>query len=156
MMAEIAPERDIYLFDTFEGMPPPSDLDRRLRGTKASAISEYRDGWCYSSLEHVMTVMSMSGRAQTGVHYVKGKVEETLPAFGAAPIAILRLDTDWYSSTKAEFDYLYQHVSKHGVVLVDDYGAWSGARQATDEAVSGKDVFLMQNGTGALTIVKLS
>ena len=69
------------------------------------------------------------------VHFHQGWFEETLPkdAPGIGKIALLRLDGDWYSSTKVCLDHLYSHVSKFGVVVIDDYGHWEGCRKAVDE-----------------------
>ena len=68
-------------------------------------------------------------------HYVTGKVEETLHGnLSALParIAVLRLDTDWYESTKAELDVLWPKLSPGGWLYVDDYFAVAGARKAVD------------------------
>ena len=77
--------------------------------------------------------MALTGYPEEKIHYVEGKVEETLP--GAAPekIALLRLDTDWYESTRHELDVLYPLLSVGGVLIIDDYGDWQGAQKAVDE-----------------------
>ena len=70
------------------------------------------------------------------LHYIKGMVQDTLPnpeLLPKEPIAILRLDTDWYESSKIELDKLYPLVTKNGVVILDDYFHWAGQRQAVDE-----------------------
>lgn len=66
-------------------------------------------------------------------HFIVGDVLATLTSTSTGPIALLRLDTDWYESTAAELHHLYPRVVTNGVVIIDDYGAWSGARKATDE-----------------------
>jgi elongation factor P hydroxylase len=67
------------------------------------------------------------------VHLVQGLVEETLPAQAPESIALLRLDTDWYKSTLHELEHLYPRLVRGGVLLIDDFGYWQGARQATEE-----------------------
>jgi hypothetical protein len=60
-------------------------------------------------------------------------VEETIPQHAPEQISVLRLDTDWYSSTKHELMHLFPRLSKNGVLIIDDYGHWAGARKAVDE-----------------------
>jgi hypothetical protein len=68
------------------------------------------------------------------VHFVKGKVEATIPGdMPAGPVAILRLDTDWYESTRHELEHLYPSLARNGVLILDDYGYWQWARKAVDE-----------------------
>ena len=67
------------------------------------------------------------------VEFVQGRVENTLPAAAPPEIALLRLDTDWYESTRHELEHLYPRLVDGGVLIVDDYGYWQGARQAVDE-----------------------
>jgi hypothetical protein len=134
------PERDIYLFDTFTGMSRPTAVDVDWRGLPAldSAEKRQRDGynsWCYASLEEVIGAFDRFGLSGTNVHFRKGKVEETLMDAGALPerIALLRLDTDWYESTRVELETLYPRLEPRGVLIIDDYGYWRGARMAVDE-----------------------
>ena len=77
--------------------------------------------------------IASTGYPAAQVHYVQGKVEDTIPAGAPGKIAMLRLDTDWYESTKHELEHLYQRLVPHGVLIIDDYGHWVGARQAVDE-----------------------
>jgi len=67
---------------------------------------------------------------------VKGLVEETIPATIPASIALLRLDTDWYSSTKHVMEHLYPKLSPRGILILDDYGHYQGARRGVDEYFS--------------------
>jgi predicted O-methyltransferase YrrM len=131
-------DRDLYLFDTFEGMSAPGENDRRARDAADAAKlleTSKRDEkiWCYSPLDEVRTNLASTGYPAERVRFVQGKVEDTLP--GAAPdqIAILRLDTDWYESTRHELEHLFPRLSVGGVLIIDDYGAWEGARRAVDE-----------------------
>lgn len=135
-----APVRKLYLFDTFEGMPAPGDKDRSNTGDLAREEFERRQrsadssDWCYSSLEEVRANVRGTGYPESAVTLVKGKVEETLPGgYDGGPIALLRLDTDWYESTKHELHHLYPRLVPGGVLIIDDYGHWEGARLACDE-----------------------
>jgi hypothetical protein len=124
-------DRAFYLFDTYEGMPPPGEKDVTFRGEPAAEIFEQVQ--CCASMEEVATVIHGMGYDRTKIHFVRGRVEQTLPACAPENIALLRLDTDWYESTRHELIHLYPRLSHGGVLIVDDYGHWRGARQATDE-----------------------
>lgn len=132
--------REIYLFDTFEGMTPPTDRDRLVDGTLAEKIlarSERSDGadsyWCMAGLETVRKNVLATGYPEEKIHFIQGRVEDTLPQQAPDSIAILRLDTDWYESTRHELVHLYPRLVLHGVLIIDDYGHWLGARRAADE-----------------------
>lgn len=131
--------RALYLYDTFEGMSEPTEKDKLADGTSASAIlTDHEKGtgyWCYASLEDVTANLRTTGYPEDKLVYVKGKVEDTIPARIPDKLAILRLDTDWYESTAHELLHLYPRLSRHGVLLIDDYGHWQGARAAVDEYV---------------------
>jgi O-methyltransferase len=79
------------------------------------------------------------------LHFVKGKVEDTLPAEAPPQICLLRLDTDWYESTRHELRHLYPRLARGGVLIIDDYGHWQGARQATDEYLAEQRIPLLLN-----------
>ena len=129
--------RSVYLFDTFAGMTEPTEVDKT--GEKdamrefANSQEKSHNAWCYSPLEEVKKNIDATGYPSENVHYVKGDVLETIPRNNPPDIALLRLDTDWYESTKVELQYLYPKVVDGGVVIVDDYGTWEGARKAVDE-----------------------
>ncbi|GCE16696.1 TylF/MycF/NovP-related O-methyltransferase [Dictyobacter kobayashii] len=136
-------DRHLYLFDTFEGMPDPktyaSKYDLTYSGETASKVQEGRksanpdDVWHYAPLNEVQALLSSVGYDTKKIHFIKGKVEETLPQQAPNKISILRLDTDWYSSTLHELVHLFPLLSQGGVLLLDDYGHWQGAKKATDE-----------------------
>jgi O-methyltransferase len=132
-------DRDLYLFDTFEGMPLPTDVDADFHGRKAKSkfLAEKRSDdssdWCYASLSEVQKNLENTGFPDEKFHCVVGKVENTVPAQAPETISILRLDTDWYESTKHELTHLYPRLVRGGVLIIDDYGHWQGARKAVDE-----------------------
>jgi hypothetical protein len=141
-------ERTLYLFDTFEGMPPPGPRDRDPRDrTAASMVDEENEkgGWCSCSLDEVKKALESTGYPQEKMVFVKGRVEETLPSAAPASIALLRLDTDWYESTLHELVHLYPLLSVGGVLILDDYGFWQGARQAVDEYLARHRLRLLLN-----------
>jgi O-methyltransferase len=132
-------DRRLYLFDTFEGMPPPGAPDVNFEGEVAEDLYRKRNGrgggseWCRASEETVARVMRECGYDESKIHLVRGRVEETIPSRAPERISILRLDTDWYESTLHELEHLFPRLSRGGVVIIDDYGHWRGARRATDE-----------------------
>lgn len=132
--------RDLFLYDTFEGMPPPTEADKDFSGNSADArMDADNDGkeaslvWAIASLEDVKQHMATVGYPMERMHFVAGKVETTIPGTMPRQIALLRLDTDWYESTAHELEHLYPLVVSGGVVIIDDYGYWKGARKAVDE-----------------------
>ena len=131
--------RELWLYDTYTGMTAPSDEDVSRSGVKASSKFEKRatgddsSTWCLADLKDVTTNMEQTKYPMERVHLVEGKVEETIPDQAPEQIALLRLDTDWYESTKHELEQLYPRIPKGGVVIIDDYGDWVGARKACDE-----------------------
>jgi hypothetical protein len=137
-------DRDIHLFDTFEGMTPPTEhdvspLDPPASETWAQARDSGEQAWSgmfgpeVFDEDGVRRTVLGTGYPAERLHFVKGPVEETLPAHAPDRLALLRLDTDWYESTKAEMDHLYPRLVDGGVLIVDDYGHWEGARRAVEE-----------------------
>jgi O-methyltransferase len=143
--------RDLFLFDTFEGMVPPTERDVAIDGQSASRLLESHEKtegdlvWCYATLNQVRDAMSGTGYRADRVHCVKGKVEDTIPDHAPSRIALLRLDTDWYESTRHELDHLFPRLVRGGVLIIDDYGHWKGAREAVDEYLKTKGIKLLLN-----------
>jgi hypothetical protein len=131
--------RHFYLYDTYEGMTPPTDKDITHDGNRATdllAATEKKEGpnyWCIASLEDVQKNIFSTGYPKDKIHFIKGRVEDTLPAKSPGKIALLRLDTDWYDSTHHELVHLYPLLCANGALVLDDYGHWQGARRAVDE-----------------------
>lgn len=132
-------DRDFYLFDTFEGIPAPGvedgliGSDRSLQEWWDKENSDGSAPWLDAPAARVRANMLSTGYPDERLHLVPGLVEETIPAAAPEQIAFLRLDTDWYSSTKVEMDLLFPRISPGGVLIVDDYGYTTGARKAVDE-----------------------
>jgi hypothetical protein len=132
--------RRIYLYDTFAGMPKPEPVDARWDGMPALPTWEHYQrtgrGWCFGGTqEHVRSVVASSGYPIDKLVFVEGMVEDTLPAMRPEQISLLRLDTDLYRSTHHELVHLYPRLSVGGVLIIDDYGAFQGARLATDQFI---------------------
>lgn len=133
-------QRDLWLYDTFAGMTAPTVADVDINGANAGKLMEtYGDevGWCYASLEQVKKNFIDAGLLADTAHFIKGDVLETLRTNLPEQISVLRLDTDWYESTRLELELLYPRLAPGGVLIIDDYGYWSGSRKATDEYFAG-------------------
>lgn len=143
--------RVLYLYDTFEGMSEPTEHDKTYYGESASALLETDHNkeknlvWAYSTLEAVQQAMNSTGYPSGNIKYVKGKVEDTIPNIISQKIAVLRLDTDWYESTYHELIYLFPLLVQGGVLILDDYGHWQGARKAVDEYVAKNNIRILLN-----------
>jgi len=139
--------RDLYLFDTFAGMTEPGERDIDHVGVAAQPVftqmaADDHNAWCYASLDDVRQNLLSTGYPADRCHFVQGDVLETLPAADPSHIALLRLDTDWYASTRHELTHLYPRIAKAGVLIIDDYGHWNGCRQAVDEYFADRAVLM--------------
>ncbi len=139
-LQRLGEKREVFLYDTFEGMSAPTEKDRKFSGLDAQGkfdetkLSADSADWCYAGHGEVLANLRAMGVDPTGVHTIQGKVEDTLPTQSPdMPIAVLRLDTDWYESTMAEMEYLYPKLVPGGVLIFDDYNTWEGSREAADE-----------------------
>lgn len=138
--------RKVYLYDTFEGMAAPTAADMAHDGDvlkqqwEAQKSGDHND-WCYASLKDVKRNVATIGYPPENITFVVGKVEDTVPGTMPASLALLRLDTDWYESTKHEMVHLYPLLAARGVLLIDDYGRWKGSRDAIDEAFRAMSAF---------------
>lgn len=158
-----APPRDLYLFDTFEGMTPAGVEDVNIKTGEGAAellrkAGDSREDMvvAYAGIEEVQANMRRTGYPRERLHFVPGDVARTLPATETGPLALLRLDTDWYDSTLCELDHLYPRLVSGGVLIIDDYGSWAGARKAVDEYVQREDLKILLNrvDTGMRIAVK--
>jgi hypothetical protein len=130
--------RHLYLFDTFAGMPKPTADDIDFAGV--SALDEWErfhlssvNAPARADLQTVRQALGSVGYPEPNIHFVKGMVEDTLAEHAPASIALLRVDTDYYESTLHELRHLYPRLARGGILIVDDYGHFRGARKAVDE-----------------------
>ena len=146
-----APDRDLYLFDTFAGMTAPTEHDVDLRGKSAAArFADLADGeqssaWCRAGTDDVRSNLALTGYPERLIHLVPGMVEETIPDAAPDTIALLRLDTDWYASTRHELVHLWPRLVPGGVCIIDDYGHWQGSRQAVDEYLAEQNLTVLMH-----------
>ena len=97
--------------------------------------------------------MGSTGYPPEWVAYVEGLVEETITRSAPTRIALLRLDTDWYESTHHELVHLYPQLERGGVLIVDDYGHFAGARKAVDEYFADDPILLSRiDYTGRMAV----
>jgi hypothetical protein len=126
--------RELYLYDTYEGMTPAGPRDVDFRGRTGAGMMSYHEGdVARAPLDDVKDNLGRTGYPLERCRFVVGKVQDTIPATIPERIALLRLDTDWYESTKHEIEHLLPLVAPGGVLILDDYGEWKGARGAVDE-----------------------
>jgi O-methyltransferase len=152
-------QKKLYIYDTFEGMPAPSVKDdpRALEQYNQKQDGEYSN-WCRAGLDTVKDTLSkVTENYEQHCVFVVGMVEETLDSVVPDTIALCRLDTDWYESTKKELEVLYPRVSQGGFIIVDDYTDWSGCRTAVNEYLSNCDEnsYTKEYSDGSLIIKKL-
>lgn len=159
-------DRDVHVYDTFEGMTAPTEhdvsaVDGAALATWEQAQAQGRRPWeelfdpASFNEDAVRATLLGTGYPAERLHLVRGPVEETLPAAAPEQLALLRLDTDWYASTRHELEHLYPRLCSGGVLIVDDYGHWDGARRAVDEhfAAAGSAPLLTRiDYTGRLAI----
>jgi len=144
-------ERDIYMYDTFTGLTEPSERDlgfsEEYRNPQKvlNIWNRYNDEklgvntWCYCPLEKVISNLLEMNYPFHKLHFIKGDVRKTLLDEKNIPdkIAVLRLDTDWYDSTKVELETMWNNLVNGGVIIFDDYYYWRGQQDAVDEFFKG-------------------
>ena len=152
------PKRHCWFFDSFEGLPDPTDQDIE-DGRTGDHIRPLPKGACLGTIEQVSSLLFEEfGYDRDKVTLVKGWFQDTLPmsADRVGPIAMLRVDGDWFDSTYCVLREFYDLVSIGGVVVIDDYWSCHGARKATDQFLSerGVNVGLSPDGRGGMSFVK--
>lgn len=140
LAAATSPGRQVYLFDSFQGLPAPGEKD----GQQAHSL--YREGWCHGTAGDVRAICRRVGVEDARLHLVEGWFQDTLPAFPPQPIALLHVDADWYESVRLCLETFYDRVSPGGFVVFDDYGRWEGCTRAVDEFVAARRLGNLVNG----------
>lgn len=126
-------DRPLWVYDTFEGLPMPS------RDNPDFELAKARTGTCRGDFEEVRGLFDSLGVLKN-TQMIKGLFQDTLPQHAPEHISLLHLDGDWYESTKVCLDHLYDRVSSGGVIQIDDYGHWAGARQAVHEFLDARNL----------------
>ena len=144
LFGELWPAHTAY--DAFRGVP---ESERNAHITQVPEVMRY-------TLEEVRENVLSTGFPADKLHMFRGAVERTLPANAPEKIAVLRLDTDFYESTLHELTHLYPRLQSGGLLIIDDYGDWAGARKAVDEYMGkhGLNFHLFRVDEGARMAVK--
>lgn len=163
LISERDTTRELYLYDTFAGMTTPDERDVTFRGERASTKMDRigrddagRAKWCAARLKEVEENLERTGYSRERCHFIEGPVDQTLPDITPGPISLLRLDTDFYESTRHELEHLFPLIVEGGVLIVDDYGHWVGARRAVDEYLDRNGIVLLLSRidyTGRIAVV---
>lgn len=155
--------RDIHLFDAFDNICEPDqavDGERAVAETQKWAKKGNANGRLVpldgfydqfggaGTLEGNRELLENNvGYEAVRLHFHKGWFQDTLPADAKDidKIAILRIDGDWYASTKVCLDFLFEKVVRGGFIIIDDYGAYEGCRKAVDEFFAARNLHLFMN-----------
>jgi O-methyltransferase len=154
--------RTLWMYDTYAGMTDATSADISHSGISASVLLAEAKGLeapqrsqklgCVG-LEDVRANMVATDYPIERITFVKGPVEQTIPGNVPDRISLLRIDTDWYASTLHELIHLYPLLSPGGILIIDDYGHWQGARKAVDEYFEREPLFLSRiDYTGRLVV----
>jgi hypothetical protein len=146
--------KTVWLYDTFSGMTQTTNFDIDLNGVSGKQW----ESKCDCTLQEVKDIIDEKKYPNNKIKFIVGDITETLKQNGNIPktISLLRLDTDWYESTKIEMETLYPNLTNDGVLIIDDYGHWVGAKKAVDEyftLINKKPIFEVIDYTG-IKIIK--
>jgi len=133
-LTELSPEREFYFFDSFDGLPPAGELDGPVAPQWQKDGENYNN--CSASIEEFSSTISLS--PAKNIKIVKGLFQNTLPGFEPPPIAVLRLDADWYDSTMICLQTFWDHILPEGIILIDDYYWWEGCSRAVHDFLSSR------------------
>ena len=149
-------KRTFYGYDTFEGMPEPSVYDGEKVVQIYKNFLKKGERWTEASLDDVENSIKKLFLSLDDFNLVKGKVEDTLINKKNLPskISLLRLDTDFYESTKVELEILYPLLVQKGVLIIDDYGDFIGCRKAVDDYFFDKNVLMISIDKSCRIIIK--
>jgi O-methyltransferase len=128
-------DREYYLYDSFEGLPDVKPIDgKAAKKWQEDKTSDWYFDNCNADINFAKEAMQLAN--VSNVHITKGWFENTLPLHPNRPIAILRLDADWYDSTMQCLDSLYPKLIEGGVIIIDDYYTWEGCSKAVHDYLS--------------------
>lgn len=153
-------KKKIFAYDTFVGMPRPTNNDKDFEGKSFLNNFEDLNKRYYSNKKFNLNIVKknllLNKVDLKKIKFIKGKVEDTLKNKENLPskISILRLDTDWYESTNASLYQLYSKLVKGGILIIDDYGWNSGCKKATDNFFKKKDVSFFRIDHESIFLIK--
>lgn len=139
--------KKIYLFDTYEGMTIPDDVDVTFDGRPARELMAEREARMIAPLEEVKRNMFSTGYPEDKLIFIKGRVEDTVPKFLPEKISLLRIDTDWFQSEYHGLCHAFPRLQPKGVIILDNYGCWNGARYAADKYFNENNIKILLNRT---------
>jgi hypothetical protein len=150
--------RNKWFFDSYEGLPEPTREDYEL-GKTGHFIRPLPKGSCLGTIEQVSELMFTKLKfTKNEVNLIKGWFQDTVPVIKnkIGPIAILRLDGDWYESTKVPLENFYDQITEGGYIIIDDYLTCFGSRKAVDEYLSNNNIQTQINldGRGGVWFMK--
>ena len=150
--------KNIFLYDTFSGMSKPTNNDYLYSDQSKLAINliendEYLK--CKANISEVKKNIFKTNYPKKRFKFVVGDVKYTLKKKIPRKISLLRLDTDWYESTKQELHVLFPKLSNGGILIIDDYKTWGGCKKAVDEYFKNrKNIFFLSIDNEALIGIK--
>ena len=138
-------QRKLWLFDSYEGLPEPTEMDfnPELGDGTGEHVRPLPKGSCLGQLDDVKDLMfNKNNFPRDRIEFVKGWFDTTVPAKKDEinEIAVLRIDGDWYESTKCCLENLYDHVTPGGYIIIDDYQSCYGCKRAVDEYIQKMDI----------------
>lgn len=147
-------DRKVWVYDTFLGMTEPENIDIDLNGNSAKSMLE--NIMCISTIDEFKKNIENTKFPVDNLKIIIGDICETLKNKNNIPdkISLLRLDTDWYKSTKIELEMLYPNLKNDGILIVDDYGHWSGSKKAVNEYFENKKINISQIDYTGIKIIK--
>jgi O-methyltransferase len=142
-------KRHLHLYDTFSGMSAPvkEDGDFAIRKFDQLQTGEDKSDWCFAGLDEVKSNLAQVAYPEDNLHFIQGKIEDTVPNHLPEKIALLRLDMDWYEPTLHAMRHMFPRLQSKGVLIVDDYGHWEGCRRAVDETLQEMGMHLLLSRT---------
>ena len=159
-------DKKLWIYDTFQGMSEPTEVDISTKNENAveafNSLKNETTGcadWCKATIDIVQSTLNLVSKNYPNYcKLIQGKVEDTLPVVDNIPekISLMRLDTDWYESTKIELDTFYNLLSIGGIIIIDDYRYWQGQKLAVDEFFQTieKDSYAFFDGDDGSLIIK--
>jgi len=146
--------RSFLIYDTFEGMPSPTEMDgddaharyEIITTGKAKGLGKQQYyGYQSNQIKKFMERFMDFGFSieENNIKLIKGLVEETLKV--DEPVALAHIDCDWYSPVKVSIERIVPFLSTGGRLIIDDYYHWSGAKKAVDEFLMGHPEFKIEH-----------